>query len=98
MNPRQGKRAVNNLLNAIAKKLTAKKKPVVKLSFDELPEEVIVKQVRTTLILARDYYAARGRRILAVDLQCHLEFFDEAVKFDVLEHSPVLLPTDKNRN
>jgi hypothetical protein len=77
------------------------KKPL-KISYEEhlriVPEKEIERQVRTTLERARDFYAMRGRRILAVDLQTHLDFFDEAVKFDRLEHSPVLLPVNQDRN
>jgi hypothetical protein len=87
---------VKNFLNVV-KKLTAKKSVlVVKLA--DMPEAAVVAQVRNTLKMARDYFQKHGRTILAVDLQTHLDFFDEAVRFDLLEKSPVLLATDKNRN
>ncbi len=87
-------------LKAIAQMFTVKKP--VKISHEEMlrktPESVVVEQVRHTLKVARDYYAIRGRKILSVDLQCHLDFFDDAIKFDRLEHEPMLLPVNKDRN
>ncbi len=92
---------MKNFWKAMAKKFTTKK-PLVKISYEDMlrtvPEQQIVLQVRTTLEHARDWYALRGRKILSVDLQTHLDFFDEAVKFDRLEQSPVLLPTNKDNN
>lgn len=88
-------------LKAIAQMFTAKK-PVVKISYEQMlrtvPEKQIEWQVISTLERARDYYKMRGRTILSVDLQTHLDFFSEAVKFDQLERRPLLLPTDTNRN
>ncbi len=91
---------MKNFWKAVAKKLTAKKP--VKISYEEMlrtvPEQQVIWQVRETLQRARDWYALRGRKVLSVDLQTHLDFFDEAVKFDRLEQSPVLLPTNKDNN
>jgi hypothetical protein len=61
-------------------------------------EDYVIFQVRSVLQRARDFYAARGRRILAMDLQYHLDFFDEAVKFDKLENTAMLLPTNTDKN
>jgi hypothetical protein len=89
----------NELMKALG--YVRAQKPV-KISYEEMlrivPEKEIERQVRTTLERARDYCALRGRKILSVDLQCHLDFFDDAVKFDRVEHSPVLLPLNKDRN
>jgi hypothetical protein len=91
---------MKNFWKAVGKMFTVKKP--VKISYEEMlrivPEKQIIWQVRSTLERARDYYAMRGRKILAVDLQTHLDFFDEAIKFDRLEHSPVLLPTNTDNN
>jgi hypothetical protein len=94
---------MKKLFNALMKILGYVPAPkLVKISYEEhlriVPEQVIEKQVRTTLERARDFYAMRGRKILAVDLQTHLDFFDDAVGFDRLEHSPVLLPVNQDRN
>jgi hypothetical protein len=91
------------LFNALMKALGYVPKPkLVKISYEEhlrnVPEHVIEHQVRTTLERARDFYAMRGRKILSVDLQTHLDFFDEAIGFDRLEHSPVLLPVNTDKN
>ena len=48
-------------------------------------EEEIVRQVRGTLEVARDWYALRGRRILSVDCENYLGAFEEAMKFDRLD-------------
>jgi hypothetical protein len=77
------------------------RKPTVQLpnrlrSWSE--EDHLIFQVRSMLQRARDFYVKRGRKILATDLQAHLDFFDDAIRFDRLENSAVLLPTDRNRN
>ena len=91
---------MKKLWKAVATKLTAKKP--VKILYEEMlrtvPEQQVIWQVRETLQRARDYYAMRGRNILSVDLQTHLDFFDEAVKFDRLERQPLLLPVNKDNN
>ena len=87
-----------NLMSRVVKRLRTAKKPVVKARLEDMQEAAVTAQVRHTLKMARDYYTKRGRTILAVDLQTHLDFFDEAVKFDVLEHSPVLLPANTDNN
>jgi hypothetical protein len=51
-------------------------------------EEEVVRHVRGTLTIARDWYALRGRRILSVDLDNYLGAFEEAQKFDRLDNSP----------
>ena len=93
-------RMTMKFLKAIARMFTAKKP--VKPSYEEMlrstPESAVVEQVRHTLKVARDYYAMRGRKILSVDLQCHLDFFDEAIKFDRLDNEPVLLPVSTDQN
>jgi len=61
-----------------------------------VPEEDIVFAVRTTLERARDWYALRGRKILSVDLQTHLDFFEEAIMFDRVDQNPV--PVSKRLN
>jgi hypothetical protein len=75
---------------------------LVKISYEEhlriVSEKEIERQVRTILERARDFYKMRGRTILAVDLQTHLDFFDDAVQFDRLEQSPLLLPVNKDTN
>ena len=91
------------LFNALMKTMGYVPAPkLVKISYEEhlriVPEKEIEKQVRSTLERARDFYAMRGRKILAVDLQTHLDFFDDAIGFDRLEHSPVLLPVNQDQN
>ena len=87
-------------LKAIAQMFTPKKpvKPSYEDTLRSTPESTVVEQVRHTLKVARDFYAMRGRKILSVDLQTHLDFFDDAIKFDRLEHEPMLLPVDTNQN
>jgi hypothetical protein len=91
---------MKKLLKAIAQMFTVKKP--VKISYEQMlrtvPEKQIEWAVISTLERARDFYAMRGRTILAVDLQTHLDFFKEAVTFDELERRPVLLPTNKDNN
>jgi hypothetical protein len=36
-------------------------------------------QVRSTLTMAKDFYHERGNRIVAVDLQCHLDAFEDSL-------------------
>jgi hypothetical protein len=92
------------LFNALMKTMGYVRAPKpVKISYEEylrsiVSEKEIERQVRTTLERARDFYKMRGRTILAVDLQTHLDFFDDAIGFDRLEHSPVLLPTNTDNN
>ncbi len=59
-------------------------------------EEVVVRQVRDTLVFAKDWYAMRGRRILSVDLGCYIGAFDEVQKLDRLDNSTQ--PTSKALN
>ena len=94
---------MKSFVNALMKMLGYVPAPkLVKISYEQhlriVPEKEIERQVRTTLERARDFYAMRGRKILAVDLQCHLDFWDSAVGYDRLEHSPVLLPVNTDKN
>lgn len=61
-----------------------------------VPEEDIQFAVRSTLERARDWYALRGRKILSIDLQTHLDFFDAATMFDCVDESAV--PVGKRVN
>jgi hypothetical protein len=45
----------------------------------ELQAHVVNAQVRNTLQMARDYYAAKGDRIVSVDLQNMMGVFEEAL-------------------
>jgi hypothetical protein len=96
------------VFNRIMKKLgyapVTKRNPAgVKTAYEDrlkaMPEEAVNVMVRNAFTFARDYYALRGRTILSVDLQTHLDFFNEAVGFDVWDQAEErIVPGNELRN
>jgi hypothetical protein len=59
-------------------------------------EEKIIDGIRETFKRAKSFYEERGRTILAVDIECHLQFFEDALKFDRLDEANI--PVDSAVN
>ena len=53
-------------------------------------EASVLADVKDVLTFARDYFKMRGRTILAVNLQCQLDFFNSAKEFDEMDNSNVV--------
>jgi hypothetical protein len=77
---------MKNILNAVMKELgyvptPEVTKPVSMPSTKQtkLTALVVNEQVRSTLTMARDFYAKRGDRIVSVDLQNYLDAFEDAL-------------------
>ena len=51
----------------------------------ELREEDIIGEIRNTFMRAKKFFAERNRPILATDIETHLRFFEDALKFDRLD-------------
>jgi hypothetical protein len=46
-------------------------------------------QVRTTLTMARDFYAKRGDRIVSTDIECYLGSFEEILLMSATDGSSI---------
>ena len=62
----------------------------------ELREDDIISEIRNTFLKAKKFFAERNRPILATDIECHLRFFEDALKFDRLDEQD--FPVSKTVN
>ena len=57
-------------------------------------EQEVLTEVRRTLEFARDYWARRGRVILATNVESQLRYFNAAEIFDRMEEQDIVPSTD----
>ena len=62
----------------------------------ELREEDIINEIRNTFLKAKKFFGDRNRPILATDIECHLRFFEDALKFDRLDEQDFPVSTTVN--
>jgi hypothetical protein len=59
-------------------------------------EQSVLDEVKKTLLFARDYFAMRGRVILATHIQTQVGFFESAQVFDQIEEQALVPSADAN--
>lgn len=62
----------------------------------ELREEDIISEIRNTFLKAKKFFAEGNRPILATDIETHLRFFEDALKFDRLDDMDYPVSTTVN--
>jgi hypothetical protein len=83
---------MKNLLNAVLKELGYVPSPKLKVQTkkaEPLTTLCVNEQVRSTLTMARDFYAKRGNRIVSVDIECYLGAFEEILLMSATDGSSI---------
>jgi hypothetical protein len=59
-------------------------------------EQTVLAEVKQVLEFARDYFAMRGKTIVAQNIRCQLEYFSAAEVFQRMDDSDIVPSTNAN--